>query len=201
MEIKLRNVKVNTPAEPLSPKIQTYFANELSNNMYREAGLLNNKLVGIIENDKTLMNFDRYEDLKEIIVRETLKSSNNLAPYMLDYLHATTAENIDNIRFVRNPEIFVSSGKLAKKIQRSRDIFTATYAGSFMNKSVTKQVDETQNKLVKPNISLKGGWERHLNSGACDFCKDQVELYRNTGIWYRHANCRCFKVFVKRGRI
>lgn len=70
--------------------------------------------------------------------------------------------------------------------------------GEALTNYVGYQVDDTQDKYTPAGRSKFRVWVRHTNAGACKWCVDQVDLYRNGGPWLRHGNCRCYKIPERR---
>lgn len=95
---------------------------------------------------------------------------------------------------IRWPELYERNRAISEKILKLQSIQPLTEAGGILNDLVTRQVDDTQ-KAIGFEKGLK--WRRHVDAKACEWCRDQVSNYANTGAWFRHANCKCFKVRVE----
>lgn len=92
---------------------------------------------------------------------------------------------------LRWPEVYEKTDNMVQKVLRSRSLQPLNECGTVLNTVITSQVDETQ-QIVGAQKGIQ--WRRHLDSGACEWCKEQVDVYEQTRQWRRHYSCRCFKV-------
>lgn len=112
----------------------------------------------------------------------------------VNFLRESTATRKDEklkMVEIRWPELYERNRAISDKILKLQSLQPLTEAGSILNDLVTSQVDDTQ-KMIGFQKGLK--WRRHVDAKACQWCRDQVANYRDTGAWFRHANCKCFKV-------
>lgn len=89
------------------------------------------------------------------------------------------------------PELYVEQKAIALKILKVQSFAPVAELGGVLNNVITRQVDETQD-IYAPRKNIR--FARHVDANACDWCIDQVSNYETNNIWFRHANCRCFKV-------
>lgn len=96
--------------------------------------------------------------------------------------------------------VWARSTEIAKQTIRTGTTDAArAQAGEVLTNYVGYQVDDTQDKYSPAGRTSMLKWMRHLNAGACKWCQEQKTLYDKGEPWFRHANCRCYKVPV-RGR-
>ena len=92
---------------------------------------------------------------------------------------------------VRWAEVHDRNRVMVEKMLKVKNLQPLADAGSVLNDVITRQVDETQQyEGARKGIQ----WVRHTDAGACSWCRDQVAAYASTRSWFRHANCKCFKV-------
>lgn len=131
----------------------------------------------------------------ETTVREGLLASvGKLWSPTVNFLRLSTdTPKSEKLKMVelRWPEVYERNRAIAEKMLRFQTIQPLADAGTLLNDVVTKQVDETQT-MIGYQKGIK--WKRHTDAKACDWCRDQVSAYSSTGSWFRHANCKCFKV-------
>lgn len=73
---------------------------------------------------------------------------------------------------------------------------TATMQRCAEAANVTQASIMAQEAIVGTPRGREGTWERSVQSGACEWCHEQVDVYRNTRQFKVHHGCRCLLVRV-----
>lgn len=130
--------------------------------------------------------------VRDYVAKSILNTAGMQAPLMADFLH----ESLDIDAAVRIPfaapnvkGLYIESTGIVNKIYDTGSLTHLNWSKSLLGDYVLTQVDKTQS-IVRPQTK----WIRHVNADSCSWCHDQVRAYADTGVWYRHPNCKCLKV-------
>lgn len=158
----------------------------------RESMSLTNRLFGIFrEGGSDLM---KQVTIQDILHTEISGSVGKMWAPQLNFIKESLGvADGDPIRVkkMRWPELYERQTSIAMNMLQKQSLAPLVEAGSVLNDLITRQVDDTQEEAGRAE-GLK--WRRHTDPGACKWCLQQVQDYRDFGFWLRHANCRCFKV-------
>ena len=133
-------------------------------------------------------------EMTRYILDQVYNSSAKQAPLMRKYI-LTNLELPDHALtdFVQIPtsETYSKCSWITKQIKDSNSLQPLRQAGGVFNSKVMDQTDRTLIRLKPYNRYI-----RYTDGGACDWCKEQVQVFEITGVFARHDNCRCLRLNI-----
>jgi len=160
--------------------------------LQKESLLLTSRLLGIFKPSATELMTQK--SIVDTLHAEISSSVGTLWSPQINLLRKTLDIDVSSpitVKPLRWPEVYNRNAQIAQKILKLRSYAPLVEAGGVLNNVITRQVDDTQEAV---GASKGYSWRRHVDSKACEWCHDQVAQYEETGWWFRHANCKCFKV-------
>lgn len=171
-------------------KIQA--ADALTLSVEREAYRLNSSLPKAFIRNFNTQTPD--QEMTRYILDRVNESSAKQAPLMRKYILTNLELPDDAITdFVQIPasETYSKCSWITKQIRDNNNLQALRQAGGVFNSKVMEQTDRT---LIRLNPYKR--YIRYVDGGACDWCRDQVQVFEMTGIFARHDNCRCLRLNI-----
>lgn len=134
------------------------------------------------------------EEMTRYILDQVNNSSAKQAPLMRQFI----LSNLDLpdhtlTDFVQIPasETYSKCSWITKQIKDNNNLQPLRQTGGVFNSKVMEQTDRTLIRLKPYNRYI-----RYTDGGACDWCKEQVQVFEITGVFARHDNCRCLRLNI-----
>lgn len=193
---KLKKSKVQDPLfedlkkKYVAPTPQTAmnevkYADELAEELKKGGLRLKKQLPKVAQEIMDKPNYTLLE-LRDAIADELIKESGKMYKPMTQFLESSLGTQFDGLAKADFGVVYGSADDIVPKIVLHGAKEATEYSGT-LSKFVLKQVDDTQSS--SPYL-----FTRHVESGACKWCHQQVSVYETTRQFFRHHNCRCMKI-------
>lgn len=134
------------------------------------------------------------EEMTKYILDQVYNSSAKQAPLMRLFIISNLGLPDNALTdFVQSPysETYSKCSWITKQIKDSNSLQPLRQTGGVFNSKVMEQTDRTLMRLGRDKRYI-----RYVDGGACDWCKEQVQVFEITGVFARHDNCRCLRLNI-----